>query len=76
MKNRFELDEKLKLIGPGSCWYADDSEKSYDTYETIRRHEIGSNRYLCGKDAKIANPLNCEFFIGETGKGYIMRFHQ
>lgn len=72
MKNRIEPDEKLKLIGLGGCWYSEDSGRSYDTYETLRRHEIGSYRYLCGKDAKIGNPLKYEFFNEEAGKGYIM----
>ena len=72
MKNRIDVDEKLKLIGLGGCWHAGDSGRSYDTYESLRRHETGPYRYLCGKDAKIEDPRKYEFFNEETGKGYIM----
>jgi hypothetical protein len=72
MVNKIDVDEKLKLIGLGGCWHAGDSGRSYDTYESLRRHETGPYRYLCGRDAKIEDPRKYEFFNEETGKGYIM----
>ena len=68
----FNPETNKGMFLPGGCWHAGDSGRTYDTYESLRRHETGPYRYLCGKDAKIEDPRKYEFFNEETGKGYIM----
>lgn len=72
MKNRIDVDEKLKLIGLGGCWFSEDSKAAYDTYESLRRHEIGPYRYVCSGEVRIEDPRKYEFFNEETGSGQIM----
>lgn len=72
MKTRIDTDERLKIIGIGGCWFSEDSNIAYDTYETLRNHEIGPYRYICSSEVKIEDPRKYEFFNEETKRGYII----
>ena len=72
MKNRMDADERLKIIGLGGCWFAEYTKTSYDTYEELRRHEVGPYRYACGKEVSIEDPKKYDFFNPDTGKGYLV----
>lgn len=71
-KARIDTDEMLKIIGIGGCWFSEDSTRAYDTYEALRKHEIGPYRYLCSKEVKIEGPEKYEFFNPKTNRGYII----
>lgn len=73
MKNRIDVDEKLKIIGLGGCWFAEETTKSYDTYADLKRHETGPYRYLCNEYAVIEDPKKYDFFNPDTNKGYLIR---
>ncbi len=72
MKNRIDVDEKLKLIGLGGCWFAEDTKKSYDTYTNMSKLYCGPYTYLCSKEVKIEDPRKYDFFNPETNKGMFL----
>jgi hypothetical protein len=72
MKNRIDVDEKLKLIGLGGCWFSENSNRAYDTYEALQRREIGPYRYICSSEVKIEDPSKYEFFNEKTNRSYLI----
>jgi len=72
MNGRIDPDEKLKLIGLGGCWFADETKKAYDTFEELKRYEAGPYRYICSKDVPIVNPKKYDFFNPDTNHGFLV----
>lgn len=70
--NGISEDEKLKIIGIGGCWFAEESKETYDTFEELKRHYTGPYRYLCSEDAPIANPKKYDFFNPATNRGFLV----
>ncbi|MGC8516077.1 MAG: hypothetical protein ACP5OC_08100 [Thermoplasmata archaeon] len=72
MAKQMDIEEKLKIMEMGGCWFSEESNAAYDTYESLRRHEIGPYRYICSREIEITDSGKYEFFNEETKKGYLI----
>lgn len=72
MAGKMDVDEKLKAISLGGCWFAENTTMGYDSYAEMREWEYGPYRYLCSKDVTIMDPSRYEFFNLNTKKGYLI----
>ena len=72
MRSRIDVDERLRVIDMGGCWYAEEIETSFSTYSDMVKHYSGPYRYLCSHDVKIEDPKKYEFFNPDTNRGYVL----
>ncbi len=72
MAGKMDIDEKLKAISLGGCWFAENTNTGYDSYAEMREWEDGPYRYLCSRDVAIMDPSKYEFFNLNTKKGYLI----
>ena len=67
-----DVDEKLKMIGAGGCWFSIEENKTYSSYEELSNLSHGEYKYICSSDVPITNPEKYLFFNPQTHKGYIV----
>lgn len=72
MGSKIDVDEKLRILELGGCWFAEDVETSFSSYQEIRARYAGPYRYLCRKEVSIEDSKKYEFFNPETNKGYLL----